>query len=59
MKANSWAGSNKILNADTHIRVPGVLQKILMAALFVLPKKRKRKLEQINTGINLMAFKMN
>lgn len=38
MRANSWAEANKILNADTQIHVPGVLHKILTAALFVLPK---------------------
>lgn len=52
MRANSWAEANKILNADTQIHVPGVLHKILTAALFVLQKKRKRT----NTRINLMAL---
>lgn len=49
----------KVLNADPHICVPGVLPRLLTVALFVLPKKKKRKLEQINRGIDLMAFKTN
>lgn len=59
MNGKSWARPYKILNTDPHICVPGVLHRIFMAALFVLPKKKKRKLEQINRGIDLMAFKIN
>ena len=59
MNIKSWARPYRILNADPHIYVPGVLHRILLAALFVLPKKKKRKLEQINRGIDLMAFKIN
>lgn len=52
MNVRSWARSYKILNADPHICVPGVLHRILMTGLFVLPKKKKKKkLEEIEALI--------
>ena len=55
-RANSWAEANKILNADTQIHVPGVLHKILVAALFVLQKKKKKKETWTNIRINLIRI---